>query len=49
MSSEPIVRYKRSAPDAPVTSNDEGNQSEARKLRQRAQSLIRLRGRGTKS
>jgi hypothetical protein len=28
MSSEPIVGYKRSAPDAPVTSNDDGSQPE---------------------
>ena len=46
MSSEPMG-YKRSASDAPGTSDDD--QSEARKLRQRAQSLIGLRGRGTKS
>ena len=28
MSSEPIVGYKRSAPDGPVTSDDDGSQPE---------------------
>jgi hypothetical protein len=28
MSSEPIVGYKRSAPDAPETSDDDGSQPE---------------------
>jgi hypothetical protein len=50
MASAPMVGYKRSAPDAPHTFDDDGSQPErGKELRQQAQSLIRLRCRGTKS
>ena len=49
MASELIVGYKRNTSDAPDTFDDDGSQPERDKeLKQRAESLIRLRGRGTK-
>ena len=47
MSSEAIAGYSRNAPDEP---DDDGSQPErSRKLRQQVKSLIRLRGKGSKS